>query len=519
MNKKSTITFMILFAVLLSPLAGLKAVDPLIITTGDNYIKPDRTTSIYWYTNIENNCFIDYGTKFDLRDGVKATSTAVELTKENIPTKFQYVVNLSSLKEATDYYYRVSCSPLGGGDVIQNAIQRIGYDVRSKDLIIKDIYFYPNNPVKGQKFTGEIRLIISNIGEQEVEVVPQTCLYSNVLQIKSDTPVIDLQGADLRAKAFSVCGPTVSGNSSEEIYYEIKEAIFNSDVILNAMVDGGDVVEEISDANNSFSTAIKLVTTSVIDGDNTVIDHDATLNYGDNVSATAGNLTDKFLAETKQLRNLVREQNVKTKYLDKLIDREQKILTKMEMAINDFIAYGVDLNTQKLGEGERAAVVSSYKSAFVRLPEVDDEFTDLIKIANGRWPSFKNGTAEKRAKVQFIKIYKRIADMDYYKDNAAITVMAYGLRQRAENRNLNSEKNGIKTFKDIYGKNPATTDEWNIMQAITYSGASRGKDSDGDFLVDDREKALGTDPNNRDSDGDGYIDGIEVDNGYSPLKK
>jgi len=51
--------------------------------------------------------------------------------------------------------------------------------------------------------------------------------------------------------------------------------------------------------------------------------------------------------------------------------------------------------------------------------------------------------------------------------------MAYGLRQKAENRNLNSEKAGIKIFKNIFGVVPKTTEDWNAMQAITYSGATR----------------------------------------------
>ena len=109
--------------------------------------------------------------------------------------------------------------------------------------------------------------------------------------------------------------------------------------------------------------------------------------------------------------------------------------------------------------------------------------------------------------------------MDNAKDNAAITVMAYGLRQKAENRSLESEKNGINTFESIYGCHPSSTEDWNIMQAITYSGATRGVDSDGDLLTDEREVELGTDLNNKDSDGDGYLDGIEVANGYNPLKK
>ena len=102
-------------------------------------------------------------------------------------------------------------------------------------------------------------------------------------------------------------------------------------------------------------------------------------------------------------------------------------------------------------------------------------------------------------------------------DNAAVVVIAYGLRQKAENRNLDSERQGIRIFENIYGHLPQTTEEWNIMQSITYSGATRGVDTDGDLLTDEREKELGTDPNNPDTDGDGYLDGPEVANGYNPL--
>ena len=217
-----------------------------------------------------------------------------------------------------------------------------------------------------------------------------------------------------------------------------------------------------------------------------------------------------------ELRDIAREQNVKIKYLEKLSTDLDKLSQRMENAINSFVTYGVDLNTKKLGEGERAAVVHSYKAAFDKLPETEEELADIIKIANGRWPTITNDEAEKRAKVQFEKIYKRIANMDEPQDNAAITVMAYGLKQKAENRNLESERAGIKTFTHIYGYGPSSTEDWNTMQAITYSGATRGVDSDGDLLTDERENELGTDKNNPDTDGDGYGDGAEVANGYNP---
>lgn len=144
-----------------------------------------------------------------------------------------------------------------------------------------------------------------------------------------------------------------------------------------------------------------------------------------------------------------------------------------ESAVNNFLVYGVDANTQKLGAGERAAVVYSYKNAFGKAPESEAEFNDLIRIANGRWPRVTSQVAENRAKEQFKKIYKRTADMENSRDNAAVTIMAYGLKQKAENRNLKSEAAGIKTFKAVYGYNPKSTEDWNIVQAITYSGASR----------------------------------------------
>jgi len=226
-----------------------------------------------------------------------------------------------------------------------------------------------------------------------------------------------------------------------------------------------------------------------------------------------------ILAELKQLRDLVKEQAAQITHLKKLTEGVKAIAQAAQDAIKNFIAYGVDDNTKKLGEGERAAVVYSYKAAYDKLPETEEELADAIKIANGRWPSMTSEEAEKQAKEIFEKIYKRIPDMENEKDNAAITVMAYGLRQKAENRNLESEKKGIETFKKIFGHTPSTTEDWNAMQAITYSGATRGVDSDGDLLTDEREAALGTDPEKADSDGDGYRDGTEVANGYDPLLK
>jgi len=228
------------------------------------------------------------------------------------------------------------------------------------------------------------------------------------------------------------------------------------------------------------------------------------------------NKIDALLAEIKVLRDQVKEQFTQIQYLQRLISGNNNVSDTAKDAINSFITYGVDDNTKKLGAGERAAVMYSYKEAYSKLPESEAELADAIKIANGRWPGETSSNAETKAKDVFINIYQHVADMADAKDNAAVTIMAYGLRQKAENRNLNSESQALKTFKEIYGHVPSTTEEWNILQAITYSGATRDTDSDNDLLSDEQEAKFGTDPKKSDTDGDGYIDGIEVNAKYNP---
>ncbi len=194
----------------------------------------------------------------------------------------------------------------------------------------------------------------------------------------------------------------------------------------------------------------------------------------ENATNLYDNRIDQLLAEIKSLRDIVKEQQVQIDHLMKLKDGlAQTISATVETAIKNFIAYGVDDNTKKLGEGERAAVMYSFKEAYNKLPETQDEIEEAIKIANGRFPSIVSEEAEASAKEQFKKIYLREPDMDNAHDLAAIKVMAYGLRQKAENRNLNSEAAALKTFKNVFKKLPQTTEEWNALQAITYSGATR----------------------------------------------
>ncbi|MFA6927637.1 MAG: carboxypeptidase regulatory-like domain-containing protein [Patescibacteria group bacterium] len=168
-------------------------------------------------------------------------------------------------------------------------------------------------------------------------------------------------------------------------------------------------------------------------------------------------------------RNITDEQKTADKFTKMLI-KNLKVAVKDQSAITNFISYGTE-TTLKLGAGERAGVLNSYKSAFGRLPAKETEWSDAIKIANGRWPSELNKTSEANATLAFRKIYKRAPDRKNSNDDAAVTVIAYGLRPAQ--RNVNSEAAAIKSFKAIYGYPPVSATAWDIVRAIAYSGAKR----------------------------------------------
>lgn len=135
-----------------------------------------------------------------------------------------------------------------------------------------------------------------------------------------------------------------------------------------------------------------------------------------------------------------------------------------------FIADGTE-TTQHLGAGQRAAAINSYKAAFGTYPDKAAAWEDLIKIANGRFPSKTNKTIEQRAERSFQSIYKRAPNRKNQNDDAAVVVMAYGLQQPA--RNLKSEATAQQTYQRIFKRAPKGAFAWQAVWSIAYSGAKR----------------------------------------------
>lgn len=177
----------------------------------------------------------------------------------------------------------------------------------------------------------------------------------------------------------------------------------------------------------------------------------------------------QVIAEMGVSRDLAAEANNNETIVAKIVV-DSGITAQVRNTITNFVTYGTKA-TKVLGAGERAGVVNSFQAAFGKLPANSADWNDVIKIANGRWPSQTNVDAESRATVNFKKIYLREPDRSNAHDDAAVTVMTYGLRPA--DRNLNSEKAGIRIFKNIYGYNPEKATAWDVVRAIAYSGAIR----------------------------------------------
>lgn len=135
-----------------------------------------------------------------------------------------------------------------------------------------------------------------------------------------------------------------------------------------------------------------------------------------------------------------------------------------------FITYGTG-STKALGAGERGGVVNSFLAAHGRLPDKVSDWEDIMKLANGRWPATRNLVAEQRAVTGFNLVYKRNPDMNNPKDNAAVTIMAYGMRPVP--RNTNSELAALSIYRSIFKNIPDRASYWDTLRAIAYSGAVR----------------------------------------------
>ncbi len=289
------------------------------------------------------------------------------------------------------------------------------------------------------------------------------------LSFSQNNPIISL-GQDL---TISLSGGLtnnyyISSNSNPTV---VKTSITSSSLKLSGLNKGSSVLVICSATNSCNSLAVAITTASLKPTETTNVNPGNTVLMAvasQSKIIASGNIN-LILSGIKRTRDLNLEHTTLIKYVDPLL----KNFNPQATEINDltyFIAYGTN-DTLKLGAGERAGVIGSYLEAYDKLPNSTGQWSDVLKISLGRWPSEISPSAISQAKLEFIKVYNRPANMNNNIDLNAITVIAYGLRP--SKRNSNSERQAIKSFEDVYRHPPVDSLAWNIVRAIAYSGASR----------------------------------------------
>lgn len=153
-------------------------------------------------------------------------------------------------------------------------------------------------------------------------------------------------------------------------------------------------------------------------------------------------------------------------------DPADKITMEANLIVDqgvDFSAVGTD-STVRLGAGERAGVINSFKSTFGREPETQADWEEIIRISTNQKPLAVSLAAEEKAKNEFKKVYGREVNLENPNGQTAIDMMAYGLRP--DRRDLDLERTGINVFVKTYNYLPLSALDWDTVRAIAYSGVS-----------------------------------------------
>lgn len=302
---------------------------------------------------------------------------------------------------------------------------------------------------------------------------PNSAIYANTVLFRSGIPIEEFFSYEAVA---GLCDLIYEGNAETYTdtglavnlpYYYIFFARDKSGGNSNAVViekkitvnEKKPVTETVITTNEQSSSGKSAGNSNTLAGASSNIVNQISLNEADIVYNYNGE------------QELPQDSNAKRLSLFIIVKSPHDLNEKDKNAISYFIHAGTP-TTIFLGTGERAGILNSYLSVFNKLPRNTLEWQDIIKIANGRWPDERNLERESQATGTFFSaIYKRQPDMSNPNDNAAVTIIAYGLRPAA--RNIESEKNAIEIYRSIFNKSPSEAADWDLVRAIAYSGAAR----------------------------------------------
>src|SRR3989338_2412260 len=127
---------------------GSQAQTSLDIRVNDNVTRGDQA-SIYWNTDREANCGIDYNDGPDITQGIGTNGSIIQYGTSTNDGRFHYVVNLTGLDSNKEYYYQVICNNLNNDNTLYQSELKKLLDGRS-DLSISEFFVSPKNPKVGE---------------------------------------------------------------------------------------------------------------------------------------------------------------------------------------------------------------------------------------------------------------------------------------------------------------------------------------------------------------------------------
>ncbi|MDD5512008.1 MAG: fibronectin type III domain-containing protein, partial [Dehalococcoidales bacterium] len=137
-----------------------------------------------------------------------------------------------------------------------------------------------------------------------------------------------------------------------------------------------------------------------------------------------------------------------------------------EMAIRNFIVYGISPATVKLGRGERRAVARDYMETVHR---ADFVWSDIERLTTGLIPLVRNLALERqnvnKALPVFLDIFGHTPNFKVAKENLAWNTLLYRIRFT---RDMAKESAGLKVYFGIYKHYPTTPFGWSVVRVLGY---------------------------------------------------
>lgn len=136
-----------------------------------------------------------------------------------------------------------------------------------------------------------------------------------------------------------------------------------------------------------------------------------------------------------------------------------------------FVEAGTTIVTQRLGEGERRALVRDWLDTVGVVPSTGIEavIADLERIASGQIPQGRNLTRERaqlpRVRQTFRTLYGRDPNFQNAQENLAWNTLMYRVRFT---RDLQAERIGIQEFRATFRRAPQDPFQWATVRVMGY---------------------------------------------------